>query len=81
MIHVKPFDENYAEKSKAKKTRARKVDLIVLPEKIKGTNCGNCEYFDSATKWCNHSQVTQNVTDRMCCALWDAPGTKRKWKE
>lgn len=61
--------------------RAEKVDLIVLPEAIQGTNCGNCKFINPDTNDCNNKEVLQKVSERMCCALWDAEGVKRKWKE
>lgn len=55
--------------------RARRVDLIVLPAHVQGTNCGNCRYFSQ--DYCSHPEVRLPVTQRMCCALWDALGTQR----
>lgn len=61
--------------------RAKETDLITLPESVKGTNCGNCKFMDVDKNWCDNKKVNQKVTDRMCCALWDAPGSKRPWKK
>ncbi len=61
--------------------RAEKADLVTLPDNVKGTNCGNCMYVNSDTFQCMNKDVDQKVTDRMCCALWDAVGTGRKWKQ
>lgn len=59
--------------------RAKRVDLITLPEGITGTNCFNCKYIKDS--YCVHPEVDQPVTERMCCALWDAEGTKRAWEK
>lgn len=32
------------------RTRARNVDLVVLPDRIEGTNCANCEHFSAQCK-------------------------------
>ena len=64
--------------NKAKLMRAEKVDLITLPEAIKGTNCGNCEYMDSG--YCDNPKVDQKVNERMCCALWDNKDVRRSWE-
>lgn len=63
---------------------ARQVDLITLPVEIPGTNCGNCMYVRDALRFqglvvgfCIHPKVRQDVSDRMCCALWDAQGVIR----
>jgi len=63
--------------------RAEAVDLVTLPLTIEGTNCFNCQYIrplEGAARGvgsCVHPDVAQPVTYRQCCALWDAPGTKR----
>jgi len=51
-------------------TLAEKGDLITLPGK------------STATKKfpCTHSEIKQDVTERMCCAYWDADGSIRAWK-
>lgn len=61
--------------------RAALADLVTLPESVLGTNCGNCKFVTSngAIGYCAHPAVLQPVTARMCCALWDAPGTRRPW--
>lgn len=59
--------------------RAKKTDLVTLPANVQGTNCGNCEYFKA--NYCVNPKVRQPVNPRMCCALWDAPGTKRAWEK
>ena len=56
--------------------RANKVDLIVLPSFIDGTNCGNCDHFDELTDFCDHPKVKMNVDERMCCYYW---GRKDAW--
>lgn len=55
--------------------RARKVDLIMLPSSIDGTNCGNCTYFDKG--FCKHPKVKMNVNKRMCCYYWQRPDAPR----
>lgn len=57
--------------------RARAVDLIVLPDGVKGTNCSNCQFVNKAVTHCDHPKVDLPVDARHCCALWDAPGTTR----
>jgi hypothetical protein len=67
------------------KAAAKKVDFITLPEAVSGTNCLNCRFVSSADgqgkRFCKHPEVSvsvkQPVTDRNCCAEWDAKGTKR----
>lgn len=61
--------------------RAEHADLITLPENITGTNCSNCKFVDLKTKMCNHPEVNQKVSERMCCKYWDAEGTKREWEK
>lgn len=75
--------ENSAEMARAKKT-----DLITLPETIVGTNCSNCEYVGRVKKsqgikvgWCVHPRVDQPVSERNCCALWSAYGVIRPWQK
>ncbi len=58
--------------------RASRVDLVTLPLDVCGTNCCNCVYIQDGH--CTHPEVNQPVNDRMCCALWDRPGTVRPWK-
>lgn len=78
--------------SKVDETKAKKADLVTLPEGIKGTNCFNCRFIgnksslyenDKKTEaaMCNHPEVKQMVNERMCCAFWDAKGTLRSWKK
>jgi hypothetical protein len=62
--------------------RAKAADLVTLPKGVKGTNCANCRFVDGDT--CTNPKVRQRLKDgaaRMCCALWDAVGTKRAWKK
>lgn len=64
---------------------AQAVDLITLPDQVDGTNCSNCKFVrildpGLGTAFCTNPQVKQDVTSRMCCALWDAPGTYRAWE-
>ena len=58
--------------------RARRVDLVVLPPNVTGTNCSNCEYAKptQTTLYCSNPAVLLPVTGRHCCALWDSPGTQ-----
>jgi uncharacterized protein (TIGR02996 family) len=58
------------------KSRARKVDLIVLPSYIPGTSCGSCRYFN-ADGDCSHPMVRMKVESRYCCREWDAYGVER----
>jgi hypothetical protein len=55
----------------------KKVDLVTLPEDVKGTNCFNCRFVKNG--FCENKQVLQKVTDRNCCALWDNKDAYRKW--
>lgn len=64
--------------------RARKADLVTLPPDVPGTVCANCEYLRRGADYCDHPEVDQPLPDgatRMCCALWDAPGTGRAWEK
>jgi len=59
------------------------ADLIVLPEKIEGTNCGNCKYAadkSGGMMFCKHPDLELVVTERMCCKYWDHKDVKRNWK-
>lgn len=73
------FDEAKSNEDKGKLERAKAVDLITLPKKVEGVNCGNCEYYRDKTKYCQNEKVMQHVTTHMCCSLWDAPGAERAW--
>ena len=62
--------------------KAKKADLIVLPEGIEGTNCFNCSWVmdkGGDARLCEHPDVNQDVTKRMCCKWWDNPKVKRSW--
>jgi hypothetical protein len=59
--------------------RAEKVDFVHLPPSVKGTNCGNCRWVKDG--FCTEPRVQFAVTDRDCCALWDAEGVKRDWEK
>jgi hypothetical protein len=59
--------------------RAKNADLVTLPDDVRGTNCGNCRFFDD--DYCTHEKVDQPVTPRECCALWDNLGAKRRWQD
>lgn len=58
----------------AAEQRAKKADLVTLPENVKGTNCYNCKWVSNDKKtygsMCRHPKVKQYVNGRMCCALW-----------
>lgn len=60
--------------------RARRADLVTLPEGTEGTNCGNCKFVEDGG-YCGNPKVDQPVNDHMCCALWDADGTQRAWQD
>lgn len=51
---------------------AKNGDLITLPGK--GTK-------PKKKIWCKNKGINQFVTDRMCCAYWDAPGVVRDFKK
>lgn len=78
MKHLKIF-ENMDDKP-SRLERAKEADLITLPENIEGTNCGNCKFVDLKNKMCLHPKVAQKVSEKMCCALWDAEGVVREWE-
>lgn len=53
--------------------RAQKVDLITLPDNVKGTNCFNCKWIRDKERdygFCGNKSVLQEVNGRMCCILW-----------
>lgn len=82
MKRLDPFvtlDEEKSSKEKSRIDRAKTADLITLPEKVTGVNCGNCEYYNSETKYCRNEKVVQHVNPHMCCSLWDTHGAKREW--
>lgn len=58
---------------------AAEVDFITYPPDVPGSTCGNCRYNRNGV--CSNPRVSrarnQPVTDRNCCAEWDAPGTLR----
>ena len=61
----------------------KKVDLITLPQNVEGTNCSNCRFVGEkdGKSYCEHKDVHEYVTKRMCCALWDNKGVMRRWKD
>lgn len=62
--------------------RAKKSDLVTLPKDVEGTNCFNCKYIrDKKGKigYCSHPKVAQDVSNHMCCALWDNSGLIREF--
>jgi hypothetical protein len=59
--------------------RARKADLIQLPQSIEGTNCSNCKHFHKTEQYCDHPKLDMNVDEHWCCYFWgryDAPLAK-----
>ena len=60
---------------------AKRVDLIVLPNGVPGTNCANCKFVSQGPQGmlCKNPRVMQPVGPRMCCALWDNAGVVRPW--
>lgn len=48
---------------------AKQGDLITMPGKKMATH----------KVMCAHPKMKQYVTERMCCAYWDAPGTLRAY--
>jgi hypothetical protein len=73
------INENESKGDSEKLERAKHVDLITLPESIKGTNCGNCKFFNKEKQYCDNHEVNQPVHSNMCCKEWDAEGVKRAW--
>ncbi len=65
--------------TKSEMRRAKNADLITLPPRILGTNCGNCMYVNNG--FCEHPSVFQPVTKRQCCVYWDAKGVIRPWED
>lgn len=65
--------------------RAKKSDLVTLPEDVDGTNCYNCKWISQHRRenysFCTHPSIRQNVNGRMCCVLWDAKGVYRPYKQ
>jgi len=58
--------------------RAKKVDLIRSPEKVK--HCGNCKFISEG--YCYHPEVDLPIDsiddpEVLCCALWDHEGVER----
>jgi len=65
--------------------RAKKADLIILPDEVEGTNCANCKYVEvlntkKGLGFCKHPDIQLPVTARMCCALWDNAKVERQWE-
>jgi hypothetical protein len=63
------------------------ADFVTLPERVPGTNCANCKFFNR--DFCGFSgelngrQVDlrgQPVNDRTCCGAWDNPDALRTWQ-
>jgi hypothetical protein len=58
------------------------ADLIVLPNSVEGTNCGNCSFATDKSNGmmhCKHPDLGITVTERMCCKYWDHKDVKRNW--
>lgn len=64
--------------------RAKKADLVTLPEDVEGTNCYNCKWISSYKNdekgMCTEPHVRQYVNQRMCCILWSGKGEYRPFK-
>lgn len=66
------FDQRVKE-ARNRLYRAKKAGLITLPEDVKGTNCGNCKFFNKG--FCGHQEVSQPVLKSQCCDYWYRLGT------
>jgi len=60
---------------------AESVQLKTLPAEVEGANCGSCLHFrmldeDLASGFCTNPSVKLDVSARMICSMWDAPGTQ-----
>ena len=70
---VKPSDLNRQggldPEHSADLANAKASDLVTLP----GRGTAREAFF------CEHENIKQWVTDRMCCIYWDAPGVHRSW--
>jgi hypothetical protein len=79
---TKKNDQGGFDPTPAQYSKFKKVDLITLP--VEGTNCGNCMFFRESNEkgvgFCIHEQVREWVNNKMCCALWNNSGVKRKWE-
>ena len=65
---------------------AQQADLKTLPKGTEGTNCFNCRFIriidkKAGTGFCTNPNVSQDVSDRMVCVLWDAPGVFRGFEQ
>ncbi len=62
--------------------RARKADLIVLPDDVLGKNCADCDYFDDSNSTCtNRALLGIPVNARMACKLWYNKGIYEPWSD
>jgi hypothetical protein len=66
--------------------QAQAVDLITMPEGVEGAGCGSCQFFRGldeglGTGFCTHPEVKLDVTTKMHCSRWNAPGTYRAWEQ
>ena len=58
------------------------VDMVTLPEAVEGASCGTCEHMrilDPVTGagFCTNPAIKLDVTRRMLCSEWSAPGVYR----
>ena len=64
--------------------RARKADLVTLPENIVGTNCSasNCTMYsikEDGHFFCKHPKILLPVTERQSCGWYDNKDIIRPW--
>lgn len=86
------FDQNggVLPNTRSEAERAKHADLITFPKGITGVTCANCSYRVpledvlgqkiKGAGYCQHPEVDQPVTPKMCCNYWSLPGTLRSWK-
>jgi len=58
------------------------VNMVTLPEAVEGASCGTCEHMrilDPVTGagFCTNPEIKLDVTRRMLCGQWSAPGVYR----
>lgn len=80
--NARRISESVAKEMTPEMDRAKATDLVLLPPGVMGTNCANCRFAAAVSGGlnCTNPSVDQMVNSRMCCALWDAPGTGRAWE-
>ena len=62
---------------------AKLVNLVTLPDKVRGANCGNCSSYskqDGGVRFCTNALVKQEVSARMHCSLWEHNKSIKIWK-